>query len=257
MWATGYSKNENKRIRWVIIMLILGRNAVLEALNSDREFDSIYIKKGNIEGSLKKIIAKAKDKRILVKTVDGSKLDELSKNQNHQGVIAIANEYKYYELEELLNSYEKGKGLFIILDEIEDMHNFGAILRTAEAVGVSGVIIPKRRSVSVNETVEKTSAGATNYVKIARVSNIAQAMEKLQKNNIWIYALDMDGENYCDVNLSGDIAIVLGNEGKGISRIVKEKSDFVLSLPMLGRVNSLNVSVAGSVLMYEILRQRR
>lgn len=238
-------------------MIIVGRNAVLEALKSEREIDNIYIKKGNIEGSLNKIIGKAKDKKIVVKTVDGAKLDEIAKNQNHQGVVAIANEYKYYELEDLLNSYEKGKGLFVILDEIEDMHNFGAILRTADAVGVTGVIIPKRRSVSVNETVEKTSAGATNYVKIARVSNITQAIEKLQKNNIWVYALDMDGENYCKSNLSGDIAIILGNEGKGISRLAKEKSDFVLSLPMLGKVNSLNVSVAGSVLMYEILRQRR
>lgn len=238
-------------------MIIVGRNAVLEALKSEREIDNIYIKKGNIEGSLNKIIGKAKDKKIVVKTVDGAKLDEIAKNQNHQGVVAIANEYKYYELEDLLNSYEKGKGLFVLLDEVEDMHNFGAILRTADAVGVTGVIIPKRRSVSVNETVEKTSAGATNYVKIARVSNIAQAIEKLQKNNIWVYALDMDGENYCNTNLSGDIAIILGNEGKGISRLAKEKSDFVLSLPMLGKVNSLNVSVAGSVLMYEILRQRR
>lgn len=238
-------------------MLIKGRNSVLEALKSDREIDLIYIKKGNIEGSLNKIVAKAKEKKIIIKVVDNSKLDELSKDANHQGVIAISNEYKYYDIDEILQNYEKGNGIFVILDEIEDMHNFGAILRTADATSVTAVIIPKRRSVSVNDTVEKTSVGATNYVKIAKVSNIVQTIEKLQKKGIWVYSLDMSGNDYTKTDLRGDVAIVLGNEGRGISRLVREKSDGIISLPMSGKVNSLNVSVAASVVMYEIQRQRR
>lgn len=236
-------------------MYIIGRNSVLEALKKDRDIDTIYVK-SDIEGSLTKILAIAKEKKIIIKKVNKSKLDEMSNNKNHQGIIALSSEYKYYDLDEVLNSYEKGKGCFVILDEIEDVHNFGAILRTAEATGVTAVIIPKRRSVSVNETVEKTSVGATNYVKIVRVSNLVQAIEKMKKSGIWVYSIDMDGTSYAKTNLTGDIAIILGNEGKGISRLVKSNSDFVVSIPMFGEINSLNVSVAGSILMYDIQRQR-
>ena len=238
-------------------MIILGRNTVLEALKSGRKIDVIYIKKGNIEGSLNKIIGKAKDNKITIKQVSSEKLEEMAKDKNHQGVVAIASDYEYFELDDILKEYEKGKGLFIILDEIEDMHNFGAIIRTADAVGATAIIIPKRRSVLVNETVEKTSVGAVNYVKISRVANISQAIEKLKKNNIWVYSLDMDGDSCYNANFHGDVAIVLGNEGRGISKLVKQKSDFVISLPMIGEVNSLNVSVAASIVMYEIYRQRR
>lgn len=237
-------------------MQIEGRNAVMEALKNNRELDMLYIKKGDVEGSLAKIIGKAKDARIIIKTVDKSKLDEMSESKNHQGVIAVASEYKYYELEEVLQEITPGQGFFLILDEIEDPHNFGAILRTAEAAGVDGIIIPKRRSIHVNATVEKTSAGATSYVKVIRVSNLVQAIEKLQKSGIWIYSLDMDGSDYQKTDLKGNIGLVIGSEGKGISRLIKEKSDFVVSIPMKGKIGSLNASVAASILMFEAVRQR-
>lgn len=237
-------------------MQIEGRNAVLEALKKKREIDRLLVKKGEIEGSLQKIIAMAKDQKILVKTVDKKKLDELSEEKNHQGVIAFVSNYKYYELEEVLEDFKEGQGFFLILDEIEDPHNLGAILRSAEGAGVDAVIIPKRRSAQVNATVEKTSAGASSFVKVARVSNLAQAIEKIKERNIWVYSLDMDGETYYETDLRGNIALVVGNEGRGISRLIKEKSDHIISIPMKGEINSLNASVATSVIMFEANRQR-
>ena len=237
-------------------MQIEGRNAVMEALKNDREIDYIYIKKGENEGSINKIIGKAKANKIMIKTVDKSKLDEMSESQNHQGIIAVANEYKYYELEDILESTQEKDGLYIILDEIEDPHNLGAIIRSAEASGVDAVIIPKRRACQVNATVEKTAAGATSHVKVIRVTNLVQSIEKMKEHGSWVYSVDMDGSDYTRTDLKGKVALVIGNEGKGISRLVKEKSDFTISIPMKGHINSLNASVAASIIMFEAVRQR-
>ena len=237
-------------------MQIVGRNAVLEALKNGREIDYIYIKKGENEGSINKIIGKAKDMKIMIKVVDKNKLDEMSESKNHQGIIAVANEYRYFELEEILEQTREKAGFFLILDEIEDPHNLGAIIRSAEASGVDAIIIPKRRACQVNATVEKTAAGATSHIKIVRVTNLAQTIEKLKESGIWIYSVDMDGADYTKTDLKGKIALVIGNEGKGISRLVKEKSDFTVSIPMKGHINSLNASVAASILMFEAVRQR-
>ncbi|NCB70642.1 MAG: 23S rRNA (guanosine(2251)-2'-O)-methyltransferase RlmB [Clostridia bacterium] len=237
-------------------MQIEGRNAVLEALKNGREIDYIYTKKGENEGSINKIIGKAKDMKIMIKVVDKNKLDEMSESKNHQGIIAVANEYRYFELEEILEQTREKAGFFLILDEIEDPHNLGAIIRSAEASGVDAIIIPKRRACQVNATVEKTAAGATSHIKIVRVTNLAQTIEKLKASGIWIYSVDMDGADYTKTDLKGKIALVIGNEGKGISRLVKEKSDFTVSIPMKGHINSLNASVAASILMFEAVRQR-
>ena len=237
-------------------MQIEGRNAVLEALKNGREIDYIYIKKGENEGSINKIIGKAKDMKIMIKVVDKNKLDEMSESKNHQGIIAVANEYRYFELEEILEQTREKAGFFLILDEIEDTNNLGAIIRSAEASGVDAIIIPKRRACQVNATVEKTAAGATSHIKIVRVTNLAQTIEKLKESGIWIYSVDMDGADYTKTDLKGKIALVIGNEGKGISRLVKEKSDFTVSIPMKGHINSLNASVAASILMFEAVRQR-
>ncbi len=235
---------------------IEGRNAVMEALKNDREIDTILIKKGETEGSLQKIIAMAKDKKIIIKTVDKRKLDELSADKNHQGVIAFVTSYEYHDLDEVLENFTPGEGFFLVLDEIEDPHNLGAIIRSAECAGVDAIIIPKRRSAQVTTTVEKTSAGATSLVKIVRVSNLVQAIEKLKQKNIWVYSLDMTGPTYSQTDLKGNIALVVGNEGKGISRLIKEKSDHIISIPMKGQIQSLNASVAASVIMFEANRQR-
>ena len=237
-------------------MQIEGRNAVLEALKNGREIDYIYIKKGENEGSINKIIGKAKDMKIMIKVVDKNKLDEMSESKNHQGIIAVANEYRYFELEEILEQTREKAGFFLILDEIEDPHNLGAIIRSAEASGVDAIIIPKRRACQVNATVEKTAAGATSHIKIVRGTNLAQTRGKLKEAGIWIYSVDMDGADYTKTDLKGKIALVIGNEGKGISRLVKEKSDFTVSIPMKGHINSLNASVAASILMFEAVRQR-
>ncbi len=237
-------------------MQIEGRNAVMEALKNDREIDYIYIKKGEMEGSINKIIGKAKDKKILIKIVDKNKLDEMSESKNHQGIIAIANEYKYCDIEDILEQTRDKQGFFLILDEIEDPHNLGAIIRSAEASGVDAIIIPKRRACQVNATVEKTAAGATSHMKIARVTNLVQTIEKMKEQGIWIYSVDMAGSDYTRIDLKGKVALVIGNEGKGISRLIKEKSDFTISIPMKGSINSLNASVAASVIMFEAVRQR-
>ena len=237
-------------------MQIEGRNAVLEALKNEREIDYIYIKKGDNEGSINKIIGKANDMKIMIKVVDKNKLDEMSERKNHQGVIAVANEYKYFDLEDIIEQTREKESFFLILDEIEDPHNFGAMIRSAEASGVDAIIIPKRRACQVNATVEKTAAGATSHVKIARVTNLVQAIEKLKASGVWVYSVDMDGTQYTKTDLKGNIALVIGNEGKGISRLIKEKSDFTVSIPMKGHINSLNASVAASILMFEAVRQR-
>ena len=238
--------------------LVIGRNAVLELLKSGREVESVLVAKGEREGSIKSIIALCREKKIVIKDVDKRKLDSMSAGANHQGVAATVASHEYVSVDEILEyAEEKGEAPFIVIcDEIEDSHNLGAIIRTAEACGVHGIIIPKRRSVGLNFVVSKTSCGALEYMKVARVGNLAQTIDELKKNNIWVYAADMDGQRWDKTDFSGGAALVVGSEGKGVGRLIKEKCDVTVSLPMRGNVNSLNASVAAGIIMYEIARQR-
>ena len=237
---------------------IEGRNPVIEAIKNDREIGKIMISNSAKEGSIKKIIAMAKEKNLVVQYVDKNKLDEISTSHAHQGVIAQVSEYKYYELDELIASAkEKSEHpFFIILDEITDPHNLGTIIRTADAVGAHGVIIPKRRSVHITPTVAKASAGAVEYVPVCKVTNIVNTIKKLKEEGLWIAAADMDGQPFYEQDLTGPIGLVIGSEGFGISRLVKQNCDFTVKMPMVGNVTSLNASVAGGILLYEIFRQR-
>ena len=236
--------------------IIRGRNPVIEALNSDTQIDTIYI--NGEGGSLAKIRSMAKAKGIVVKEAARKKLDQLTDSQSHQGVAAVIACAEYASLEDILEvSKKKGTDPFIIVcDGIEDPHNLGAIIRTAETAGADGVVIPKRRSASLNATVHKTSAGAASYLPVARVSNLAAALDKLKQEGVWVYGTDIDGTNYTETNMKGSMALVIGSEGTGMSRLIKEKCDFLLKLPMLGRITSLNASVAAGIFMYEALRQR-
>ena len=238
--------------------MIAGRNAVMEALRSGRIPDTIYIAEGELHGSIGKLKALAHEKGVVVKTVSRKKLDALSPEVNHQGVVASCACADYATIEELLEvSRQKGTAPFLIVaDEIADPHNLGAILRTAEAAGADGVIIPKRRSASLTAAVYKTSAGAASMVKVARVPNLAACIRRLKEEGIWIYGADMEGERFDRVDLRGAAAIVIGSEGRGLSRIVRESCDFLITLPMKGQINSLNASVAAGVLMYEVVRKR-
>ncbi len=235
-----------------------GRNAVLEVLKSGRDIEKIMIQKGNVEGTVRRIAGMAKERGIVVQEAARQKLDEMSQTKNHQGVIAIVSEHEYAEVDDILRSAaEKGeKPFIIILDNITDPHNLGAVIRTAECAGAHGVIIPKRRSVGLTAVVGKTSAGALEYMPVARVTNIARTIEELKKQGVWVACADMDGEDYYDASLDGAIALVIGSEGEGVSRLVKEKCDFTVSIPMYGKISSLNASVAGALLMYEVVRQR-
>lgn len=236
---------------------IEGRNPVTEAIKSGREIDKLLVSAR--EGSIKKIVAMAKEHGIVVQEVVKTKLDELSETGAHQGVIALIAAHDYATVEDILaRAEQKGEKPFIILlDEITDPHNLGSILRTANATGAHGVIIPKRRSVGLSSVVAKTSAGALEYTPVARVSNLAQTIDKLKEQGIWFYATHQDAtEVYTEVDLKGGIGIVIGSEGNGVSRIVAEKCDFLISIPMKGEINSLNASVAAGVIMYEALRQR-
>jgi len=238
---------------------IIGRNPVLEAIKSGRDIDKIFIKKGKPEGSLVPLIRKARDKGIVISEVDKQKLDELAPDVNHQGVVAFVSEVEYKTIDDIIKTAEeRGESPFVIIcDRITDPHNIGAIIRTADCVGAHGVIVPKRNSAPINEVVAKTSAGAVEYVNICRVTNLASAIDTLKEKGFWITGADMDGSSMYDIDLKGSIGIVIGNEGEGISRLVREKCDFIASIPMHGNVSSLNASVAAGVLMYEALRQRR
>ena len=237
--------------------IIVGRNSVMEALRSDREIDKLIVGKG-AEGSIKKILGLAKDKRIPVTMADKPALDRIASGSPHQGVAAYVSSYSYCEVEDILAAAEeRGEAPFvIILDNLEDPHNLGAIMRTAEACGAHGIIIPKRRSVSITEVVAKASAGAVEYMPVAKVSNIAQTIEFLKEKGVWIYDCDMDGETYYKTDMRGAVGLVIGSEGFGISRLVKEKCDFVVSIPMIGKITSLNASNAAAVLLCEIRKQR-
>lgn len=238
--------------------IIAGRNPVMEAIRSGRSIESILVAKGERSGSVVAIIAKAKQKNIPVKDVDSKKLDFLAKGVNHQGIVAQCAVKEYSTLEEIFAlAEERGESPFIIvLDKIEDPHNLGAIIRTAECAGAHGVIIPERRSAGLSYTVEKTSAGALEYMPVVRVKNISAVLQKLKDKGIWVYGADMYGEHYKKVNFDGAVALVIGNEGKGISPLVAKDCDVIVSLPMKGKINSLNASVAAGILMYEIADKR-
>lgn len=238
--------------------VIEGRNPVLEALKNNREIDKLMINKDSKEGSIKKIIAMAKDSGVVIQQVDRHKLDEISQSHNHQGVLALTSEYKYYELDEIMSEAAKKDEdpFFIILDGITDPHNLGSIIRTADAVGAHGVIIPKRRSVHITPIVNKASAGAVEYMPVCKVTNIVNTIKTLKDKGLWIAAADMGGESFYKQNLKGPLALVIGSEGEGISRLVKKNCDFTVSMPMSGNISSLNASVAGGIILYEVYRQR-
>lgn len=238
--------------------LIIGRNAVTEALRSGRAIDSLLVAKGERGGSIGRIIAQCRENGVVIKETDKRKLDKLCGGENHQGVAAWAAVHEYSDVEDILeNARSRGEQPFIIIcDEIEDPHNLGAIIRTADACGAHGIIIPKRRGVALTYAVGKVSAGAVEYVPVARVANLPSLIDELKEKGFWIYGADMDGTRWDEQDYSGAVALVVGSEGKGISRLVREKCDFIVSLPMKGKINSLNASVAAGILMYEIAKHR-
>ncbi len=236
-----------------------GRNSVMEALKANRTINKLFVIKGEREGSIRQIVAIARQKGIIVTEVEKNVLDSMSTSRSHQGVIAFVAVKEYVEVDDILEiAQKKGQPPFIIiLDEIADPHNFGAILRTANAVGAHGVIIPKRRAIGLTSAVSKASAGAVEYVPVARVTNIAQTIEYLKKNNVWVVGTDATGEKaFFDSDLKGAIALVVGSEGEGMGKLIREKCDFVVNIPMQGEISSLNASVAAAIVMYEILKQR-
>lgn len=237
---------------------VAGRNPVLEILKTDKEIDKLYILKGDLQGSINKIIGIARDKNIVIQEVDKNKLDSLGGGSNHQGVVALVSAYKYAEVDSILERAKaKGENPFVIvLDGIEDPHNLGAIIRTAECAGVHGIIIPKRRSATVNQTVYKSSAGAVEHILVAKVNNINNEIESLKEKGLWIFGADVEGSSlYFKTDLKGSIALVIGSEGKGLSRLTKEKCDVLVKIPMAGKISSLNASNAAAILIYEVVRQ--
>ena len=246
---------DNKKVNENIIE---GRNAVLEAFRSGKPVDKLYVLDGCQDGPVRTIVREARKHDTIIQFVEKERLAQLSETGRQQGVIAYAAAYEYSEVSDMLElARERGEDPFIILlDNIEDPHNLGAIIRTANLAGAHGVIIPKRRAVGLTATVAKTSAGALNYTPVAKVTNLKKTMEELKKEGLWFVCADMGGEAMYDLNLTGPIGLVIGNEGEGVSRLVKETCDFVASIPMKGDIDSLNASVATGVLAYEIVRQR-
>ncbi len=239
-------------------LTIEGRNAVIEAFRSGKPIDKVFILDGCQDGPIRTIVREAKKHDTIINFVSKERLDQISETGKHQGAIAYAAAYEYAEVEDMLAlAKERGEDPFILLlDNIEDPHNLGAIIRTANLAGAHGVIIPKRRAVGLTATVAKTSAGALNYTPVAKVTNLAKTMEELKEKGLWFVCADMGGESMYRLNLKGSIGLVIGNEGEGVSRLVKEKCDFIASIPMKGDIDSLNASVAAGVLAYEIVRQR-
>lgn len=237
---------------------IEGRNAVIEAFRSGRTIDKLYLLDGCQDGPVMTIRREAKKQDTLVKYVSRERLDQMSDTGKHQGVIAVAAAYEYAEVEDILAAArEKGEAPFIfLLDNIEDPHNLGAIIRTANLAGAHGVIIPKNRAVGLTATVARTSAGALNYTPVAKVTNLAKTIEELKKEGLWFVCADMDGTVMYQLDLKGPIGLVIGSEGQGVGRLVKEKCDMTAAIPMKGNIDSLNASVAAGVLAYEIVRQR-
>ena len=236
-----------------------GRNSVIELLESGRDINKIYISEGERHGSINKIIAMAKERKIVITEINKTKLKQMAQTENNQGVIAIVPPFDYCEVEDILEEAKRKQEspFILILDGIEDPHNLGSIIRTAETAGVHGIIIPKRRSASVNSTVNKVSAGAVEHMKIARVNNINETIGYLKDNGIWIYGTDMHTDKYYyDEDYKGSVAIVIGSEGFGMSRLVKENCDFLIKIPMKGKITSLNASVSAGIVMYEVVKQR-
>lgn len=246
---------DNKKVNENIIE---GRNAVLEAFRSGKPVDKLYVLDGCQDGPVRTIVREARKHDTIIQFVEKERLSQLSETGRHQGVIAYTAAYEYSEVSDMLElAREREEDPFVILlDNIEDPHNLGAIIRTANLAGAHGVIIPKRRAVGLTATVAKTSAGALNYTPVAKVTNLKKTMEELKKEGLWFVCADMGGEAMYDLNLTGPIGLVIGNEGEGVSRLVKETCDFVASIPMKGDIDSLNASVATGVLAYEIVRQR-
>lgn len=259
-YSDNYSKRNNEAMHEEIREdLVLGRNAVIEALKSDTTIEHLCVSKGDLEGSIKVVLSLAKDKNVVIKEVDRRKLNEMCGGANHQGVIAKVTPFKYSEVTDIINrAKRKGEDPFIvILDEIEDPHNLGSIIRTAELCGVHGIIIPKRRNVGVTPTVYKCSAGAIEHMRIAKVTNINATIDQLKEEGIWIYGADIDGKDFSyNTNFSGACALVIGSEGRGISKLTLKKCDVLVKIPMIGKINSLNASVAGGIMMYEVLKGR-
>lgn len=239
--------------------IVEGRNAVTELLKSDKDINKIFVQRGEKHGSINQIISLAKSKKIVMVEVDKSKLDFMSQTKNHQGIIAVVPPFEYSDIDEILE-YAKSKNedpFVVILDGIEDVHNLGSIIRTAETAGVHGIIIPKRRGALVNATVSKTSAGAVQYMKIARVNNLNDAIKELKDKGLWIYGTDMEAKNYYyEEKLLGPIALVIGSEGFGISNLVKKNCDVLIKIPMKGKITSLNASVSAGITIYEVVKQR-
>ena len=236
--------------------IIFGRNSVMELLKTERDVDKVFVKKGVREGSITLIVSTCISKKIPVLEVDTQKLDQMSSHGNHQGVVAIASLKEYVSVDDILNiAKEKDEVPFILIcDDIEDPHNLGAMIRCAECAGVHGIIIPKRHSVGITSTVYKASAGAIEHIAICKVTNISMAIEELKEKGLWIYSCEANGEPYYDIQFDRPCAIVMGSEGNGVSRIIKDKSDYIVSIPMYGKVNSLNVSTASSVILCHAAR---
>lgn len=239
-------------------LTIEGRNAVMEAFRSGKTIDKLFVLKGCQDGPVNSILREARKRDTIISYVAKERLDQISETGKHQGVIAYAAAYEYAEVEDMLRlAEEKGEPPFIfLLDNIEDPHNLGAIIRTANLAGAHGVIIPKRRAVGLTATVAKTSAGALNYTPVAKVTNLGAAIEDLKEKGLWFVCADMGGTVMYNLDLKGPIGLVIGNEGEGVSRLIREKCDYIASIPMKGDIDSLNASVAAGVLAYEIVRQR-
>lgn len=239
---------------------IEGRNSVIELLKSGKDINKIFIQRGEKHGSIVEIIKLAKKNKILISEIDKLKLDKMSETHNHQGVIAIVPPYEYCDVDDILELARKKEEdpFILLLDEIEDPQNLGSIIRTAECSGVHGIIITKRRSAAVNSTVNKSSAGAVQYMKIARVNNLNETIKYLKERNVWIYGTDAKGTSYYnEQDYKGGVGIVIGSEGFGMNRLVKENCDFLIKIPMKGQINSLNASVSAGIIMYEVMKQRR
>ncbi len=238
--------------------VVIGRNAVRELLMGGRDVDKLYITSGEKEGSINQLLGIAAERGIPITECDRTRLDTIAKGGRHQGIIAIAAERNYSSIEEIIEyARERGEPPFVVVcDGVEDPHNLGAIIRSAECSGAHGIIIPKRRAVGLTATVAKSSAGALEHMRVAKVTNLASAIDELKERGLWIYAADMDGSTYYKTDMKGATALVLGSEGFGISRLVKEKCDFIVSIPLYGQVNSMNVSCAAAVLLAEVARQR-
>ena len=239
-------------------LILEGKNAVLEALDNSKPIDKILIKKGYADGSLKPIVIKAKKLGIVIQEVNKNKLDFLCESGNHQGIIALCPAKEYCDINDILENANKKNEMpfIIILDEISDPRNFGAIIRTCECCGAHGIIIPKHRNAGLTGIVSKTSAGALEHVLISKVVNLSNAIQELKKNGLWIFCADMDGKNIYDLDLKMPMALIIGSEGFGVRNLLKQKSDFRAKIPMMGKIKSLNASVAASIFMYEALRQR-